>query len=347
MANAGGQAGREQAAGQTGPQRPAEDSIERANRRAFPRYAVDCPVTVIPVGGVGQMAGRLSDLSMGGCLVRLQQRYLAGMLVRVEVQFQLRGIGFRILGVTAGTRGAQSFAVRFLDVPERRRDELAEVLEEIAAVNEPIEESIEERFACLQRSESGEDGKQEAAAEPGAWREEDGDAEIPVLAVSGMVSSHAEEPGTEEQRAQAAASSRRNGLAVTARERRIHGRHAVDTSVKLLLIKSAIAMTGRIANLSLGGCRIRTDERFSVGIFVRVETEFYLHGLPFRIAGVSQAIQDRNTIGIRFLDMSERCRAQLIELIAEIEEAHALERDDAREDASERPEVNVEARIPE
>lgn len=82
-------------------------------------------------------------------------------------------------------------------------------------------------------------------------------------------------------------------------------------------------MAGHIVNLSQGGCRLRTDERFSVGIFVRVETEFYLHGLPFRLGGVTQAIMDKHTIGVRFLDMSDRTREQLTTLITEIEEATA------------------------
>jgi hypothetical protein len=55
-----------------------------------------------------------------------------------------------------------------------------------------------------------------------------------------------------------------------------------------------------------------------VGIYVRVEAEFYLHGLPFRLGGVSQAIIDKHTIGLRFLDVSERKRSQLAELMAEI-----------------------------
>lgn len=310
MARVGSEADRDQAAEQAESRIPAEESTKRANRRAFPRHAVDCPVTVIPVAGIGQIAGQLADLSLGGCLVRLEQRYLAGMLVRVEIQFQLRGIAFRILGVTVGTRGAQSFAIRFLDVPERRREELAQVLSEIAEVNATgaaeaagTQTGAEEDAACRQANESGETAKPSDAVEPVLSRELPGEA----AAVPPPV---------------------RNTAAATGRERRSHDRHAVDTSVRLLLIRSAIAMSGRIANLSLGGCRIRTDERFNVGIFVRVETEFYLHGLPFRIAGVSQAIQDRNTIGIRFLDMSERCRAQLVELIAEIEEAHAIERDE-------------------
>jgi hypothetical protein len=108
-------------------------------------------------------------------------------------------------------------------------------------------------------------------------------------------------------------------------DRREHPRRQVDTGAKLLLVKTGICMTGRILNLSLGGCRIRTESPFNVGIYVRLEAEFRLHGLAFRIGGVSQAILDKNTLGVRFLDMSERKREQLRELIAEIEEWAAFE----------------------
>jgi len=42
--------------------------------------------------------------------------------------------------------------------------------------------------------------------------------------------------------------------------------------------------------------------------------------MPFRLGGVTQAIHDRHTVGIRFLDMSSRKREQLELLIEEIEE---------------------------
>ncbi len=113
-------------------------------------------------------------------------------------------------------------------------------------------------------------------------------------------------------------------MTVSMVNRRADNRHGVATSVKLLLIKTGITMPGSILNLSQGGCRLRTDGPFNLGIYTRVDAEFYLHGLPFRIAGVSQAILDKNTIGIRFLDMSERRREQLAELMTEIAEAEAI-----------------------
>lgn len=100
----------------------------------------------------------------------------------------------------------------------------------------------------------------------------------------------------------------------------MQSREAVDTTAVIDLIKIASRLQGRILDLSLNGCRIRADEHFPVGIYTRVETEFRLEGLPFRLGGVIQAIHDRRTVGIRFLDMSNRKREQVEQLIEEIEE---------------------------
>jgi c-di-GMP-binding flagellar brake protein YcgR len=109
------------------------------------------------------------------------------------------------------------------------------------------------------------------------------------------------------------------------RERRQQARHEVDTTATILLVNVASTLKGRILDLSLTGCRIRTDERFPVGIYTRVETEFRLEGLPFRLGGVIQSIHDRNNVGIRFLDLSERKREQVLELINEIEQMRAAQ----------------------
>lgn len=100
--------------------------------------------------------------------------------------------------------------------------------------------------------------------------------------------------------------------------RRKEPRHAVDTSAAIRLIDLGTIVEGRILDLSMGGCRIQTNRRFPVGLFRRVEAQFRIHGLPFRLAGVTQAIYDPFNVGIRFLDMTERKREQLAQLIDEI-----------------------------
>ena len=104
------------------------------------------------------------------------------------------------------------------------------------------------------------------------------------------------------------------------RERRAQSREGVDTSAIIFLVNVASMLTGRILDLSLGGCRIRTDDRFPVGIYTRIEVEFCLDGLPFRLGGVIQGIHDRHTVGIRFLDISSRKREQIEQLMEEIRE---------------------------
>ena len=104
----------------------------------------------------------------------------------------------------------------------------------------------------------------------------------------------------------------------TLRERRSARRQDIDSSAFLIMVSSGSRLAGRILDLSLSGCRIRTADRFPLGIYARIEAEFHAEGLPFRLGGVVQAIHDRCHVGIRFLDMSPRKREQLEQLIAEL-----------------------------
>jgi len=259
----------------------------RVNRRRSGRYAVDCTATVTPLSGAGSFEARILDLSQGGCRLSTPERVSLGILSRVEVCFQMRGVAFRIVGVTAGTRTGRSFGVRFVDLPARRAKELAELVVEIEAAAGTAQPVL-------------------AMPAQGAH---------PVVLTNSAIEAAAAKPDDSKTIAASKPS-----------DRRAHNRHEVDTRVNLTLVRGAITMRGCILNLSEGGCRLRTDERFKVGIYTRVEAEFFLRGLPFRLAGVSQAIMDQNTIGIRFLDMSQRKREQLQELIAEIEAAERAPR---------------------
>ncbi len=99
---------------------------------------------------------------------------------------------------------------------------------------------------------------------------------------------------------------------------RLEEREEVNSSVVIRLVNLAADVHGRLVDISLGGCRIHTDRPFPVGIFRRVEVEFCVDGLPFRFGGVTQAIYDPCSVGIRFLDLSERKREQLRQLLDEL-----------------------------
>jgi c-di-GMP-binding flagellar brake protein YcgR len=107
-------------------------------------------------------------------------------------------------------------------------------------------------------------------------------------------------------------------------ERRKEPRLTVDGTAVLHLLDPAIRLRGRILDLSHSGCLFRTEDCFPMGIYRRVEIEFQLDGLSFRLAGLTQSIHKRHKIGVRFLDVSERKRLQLTELIDEIVELGIL-----------------------
>ena len=330
---------------------PQERGTER---RGAPRFSIDEQVQVHPISGATSLRGRIRDLSAGGCRLEMDTRLLTGAMLRVELQFQLRGIAFRLVGVTAGRRTKETIGIRFVDLHERRRAQLLEVLEELATEqaaatataptsteNPPSEaktRSLRIEADVHFQSEPGSETREHVAiltmqpsvdaslndferpkSESLETTQGSPGLEIPAdvsAPEDSSLSVHIEVPTFDVPEI-----SVNSEAALQTRERRAYRRLKVDTRAQLHLVKTGICMQGSIQDLSMSGCRIVTQERFNVGIYVRVETEFFLHGLPFRLGGVSQAIINRNTIGVRFVDMSERKREQLMELIAEIRQA--------------------------
>lgn len=102
------------------------------------------------------------------------------------------------------------------------------------------------------------------------------------------------------------------------RNRREHPRHSVDEPASLVLVHHGAEITCRIIDLSVGGCQICAEAPFLAGSMVRVEIVFKVLGETFRIAGVTQWTRQKKWLGVRFLDVSERKRAALVQLINEI-----------------------------
>jgi len=319
-------------------------------RRAHPRHDVDVDATLLLLSQGSRIAGRLIDLGVEGCRLRTGAPFLAGIQIRVEVSFTIRGIAFRFSGVTKWTFDKQVVGIHFLNVPRRRRDELAEVLGEVEA----------ERASKLEKESAELDPAQAVPMHPISSQEKENQqlaqlrrvqpkpaspAQFVALGpqlVSKAHSTHMVVPKQEliaktqtlprsqplpdpQQEASTPPAASSQVASSSRRDRRAQSRHAVDTTAVIFLINIASQVRGRIQDLSVGGCRIQTEERFPLGIYTRVETEFRLEGLPFRLGGVIQALHDkgRHLVGIRFLDMSLRKREQVDQLIQEIEETRA------------------------
>jgi hypothetical protein len=111
-----------------------------------------------------------------------------------------------------------------------------------------------------------------------------------------------------------------NNLDKLVRNRRKVPRHPVNEPASLVLVHHGAAVACRLIDLSLDGCQVRAERQFLAGPRVRIEIIFKVLGEAFRVAGVTEWTRQKRRIGIRFLDVSERKRAALMQLINDIEE---------------------------
>jgi len=278
-------------------------TIRLPDRRADPRYSVDENAVVQVVGSGTPIPGTMIDLSQEGCRVLTRERLSARAQSRVEICFKVNGIVLRFSGVVVGSDSGNLLGIRFVNMIPRRRVALAAVIDEMeaaaAASAEAVNKLAAEQEAPAQAEWEAKESTEGQNREPARMETN----ELPQPTATAVPAATGEpDPGDAKPH-----------------DRRGQVRHKVDTFAKILLVNVGSELRGRVLDLSLSGCRIHTDARFLVGVYTRVETEFRLKGMPFRLGGVIQAIHGRNTVGIRFLDLSERKRQQVVELIGEIQ----------------------------
>lgn len=300
-----------------GNQDGERDAGEKKERRAYPRYSVEEECQLLLVNHGMPLKARMIDLCLEGCRVRTSEPFPAKVGRAVELAFKVKGFAFRFCGVVRWSDSHQVAGLHFENMIPRRKIELADVLNEMASALAAQKHATDLVAAQQNAPSSFVPAPKRIEAAP-AKAEAPKAIERVDVEKSSPSANHTPLPEPETRRA---AETPRQ--AAKPRDRRSQSRHEVDTSAVIFLVRGGSELRGRILDLSIGGCRIHTDEKFPVGIYTRVEIEFYLQGLPFRLGGVIQAIHNRNTIGIRLLDLSERKRQQVLELIDEIEQMRA------------------------
>jgi hypothetical protein len=276
-------------------------TAELSERREHPRFSVEGDSVVVFVGQGVPLPGHIIDLSQEGCCIRTSERCSARVQRPVDVGFKVNGSIFRFSGILQWTNGRDLLGIQFVNMIPRRMVELANMICEMEAGAAARSEAV---GALVSEHEASPQAEREIVQ-----KDRSGDRPNSQSFGHGAIKM----ADTRDQSA----------VSPTPRDRRRSLRHEVDTSATVFLVNVGSTLRGRIVDLSMSGCRICTDERFPVGIYTRVETEFRLEGLPFRLGGVIQAIHDRQMVGIRFLDLSERKRQQVSDLIDEIEESRA------------------------
>jgi PilZ domain len=160
----------------------ARNSDLYTERRAYPRFAVESPATLLLIGHGATVVCRVTELSQDGCRVRARQPFAAGSQVYVELAFRTKGMAFRLGGVSQWSDGRDLMGIRFTELPAWRSADLAEVLSEVKA-------ECLAREAVLARVETA--GRMEADSDPGRAAESDpvggetGAALRPLLVRSG------------------------------------------------------------------------------------------------------------------------------------------------------------------
>jgi hypothetical protein len=288
--------------------------------RAVPRYGVEEDAHLLLLKSGSIVPCRILDLSLGGCRVHILERLPVESTMAVEVNFKVKGLPFRFSGTIQWTDCRHLAGVRFVSVPNRRKAELVETLSEAKAVIEAEKVTRASEPVSVQQTEPPCPAAEQPAVPKALEAKVAPPSELETPAPS-LTQTSIQAPA----QAVTAQTSVQASAKPNMRERREACREAVDTSAVIDLIRIASRLPGRILDLSLSGCRIRTDEPFPVGIYTRIEVEFRLDGLAFRLGGVIQGIHDRRTVGIRFLDMSSRKREQVEQLMEEIREKKEAE----------------------
>jgi len=281
------------------------------NRRAYERYNLNASG-----GSLKYMELTLPcdviDISIGGCCLRTAKRFTAGNLATVEVEIPIFGMLLHMMGVTQWVSGDNLIGVRFLHSNARSKNQLAGLL--TCLVDQSAVDVVTEAVVA-------------ASTDPLAPRVLD--LEIPQTLIQNPEPAPAYRQRRKKSKRQCTylrppASSPPiepvSESAIRVGESRLPSFAKDDCSAELFLLKDGSRVQGTLSGLNLEGCIFHTLSRFEGSIYTRVEAEFHMRGLCLRLVGVIEEIVEKQSLAIRFLDMSRRRQEELAQLLEELRE---------------------------
>ncbi|MGD0737898.1 MAG: PilZ domain-containing protein [Terracidiphilus sp.] len=146
---------------------PEVGESPESQRRAFRRFTVEEDASLLLVSHESWHSCKVVDLSLEGCKVFTRSRFQAGTQKRVEIKFKINGIVFRLSGTTQWTDNAHAVGIHFCYPTPRRKEELAEVLDEVeAAQAAKAQREAEEALAKQLAEAEAPVAEEEAGAGP-------------------------------------------------------------------------------------------------------------------------------------------------------------------------------------
>lgn len=236
---------------------------EKTRYRTSQRHPVHSSALLSVLGQDLNVQCSVLDLSLGGCKLHATDPFKAEAQVRVEVTFTIRGLPLLLPGVIQWTDSADHFGVRFVDMSDRRKEMLVEVLGEVAVLQA--------------RRPTGTAGE-------------------------GVAKRKSEQP------------------VAGAHDRRAYPRQNVFSMAVIFLNDTGDQLRGQLLDLSLNGCRVRTDEPTSVSVDTRVNAELHLDGVLFCLPGVIEANEYQSILRVQFQGIRDRQREQLKQFIDQMKE---------------------------
>jgi len=110
-------------------------------------------------------------------------------------------------------------------------------------------------------------------------------------------------------------------VADPADDRRQHSRFLCAGEAEIRSLVSGLTTRGKIANLSLGGCRIAlAPDQHDFTSNECVEMTFTVRQLPLRVQGTVRQSHADQVLGIQFTMLTERGKRQLLQLMEELAE---------------------------
>jgi hypothetical protein len=239
------------------------------------------------------------DISLEGCCIRTKAPFTHGALAYVEVILHIYGLVLRIGGVTQWTRQDRTIGIRFILPTVRSKNELAGLL------------------TCLVDKDAAEDIKQAlVSTQVDPLSVQVLAAEMPkadaIKPTSAPIITRQEEPSAPQKTAPVSESPQWTG-------------EESDWTADMRFIKDGSHLRGTIVNLRMDGCGFRLADPYKGDYPCRVEVEFRMRGLPFRAGGVTEYVDEKCVVGVRFLGMIAHRKEKLAQLLDEIREAEEQE----------------------
>jgi hypothetical protein len=270
------------------------------DRRIDERYEINVPGGCLNYKGT-KYPCMIVDVSLSGCCVRTESRFLPGNVANVEVVLPILGMVLHLVGTTQWVTRANLIGVRFLHPSSRSKNQLAGLLTCLVDQGDDAEEL---RKAVVAEALSGN-----------AYL----DVEVPKVRLA--TPKHTPIPKEVREVQEHPAHPPRAERSDFEGPGAVQNREKEPWRAVLRLLKDNTQQKGAITGLRLEGCCLHTAEPFVAGIHARVEVDFQMRGLPFLLAGVTEDVRNKKTVDIRFLEISFRKRQELADLIEELREA--------------------------